>query len=113
MLGLVFGTTEQQLRQVLDGVEGVLRAHPKLWPESVTVRLKELGAFSLNIEVNAWFVTTSWDELMLIRQETLLAFLKVIETAGTALAMPSRTVHVVDASEVGSARAAPGHDAPA
>lgn len=94
-LGLVFGTTEQQLRQVLEGVNGVLRAHPKLWPESVTVRLKEIGAFSLNIEVNAWFDTTNWDEFMLIREQTLLAFLKVIETAGTALALPTRAVHVV------------------
>jgi MscS family membrane protein len=112
MLGLVFGTTEQQLRQVLEGVERVLRAHPKLWPEGVTVRLKEIGAFSLNVEVNAWFATTNWDEFMLIREETLLAFLKVIETAGTALAMPTRTVHVVDAREVRS-EPAPGHDATA
>jgi MscS family membrane protein len=95
-LGLIYGTTEPQLRSVLGGIEAVLRAHPKLWPEGVTVRFKEIGASSLNLEINAWFTTTNWDEFMLIREDTLLAFMKVIENAGTALALPTRTVHLVE-----------------
>jgi MscS family membrane protein len=94
-LGLVYETTEQQLRSVLAGLDGVLRAHPKLWPEGVSVRFKEIGPTSLNLDVNAWFDTTNWDEFMLIREDTLLAFLRVIENAGTALALPTRTVHLV------------------
>lgn len=96
ILALVYGTTEQQLRGVLGGIEAVLRAHPKLWPEGVTVRFKEIGPSSLNLEVNAWFDTTNWDEFMLIREDMLLAFMQVIENAGTALALPTRTVHVVE-----------------
>lgn len=95
-LALIHGTTERQLRGVLGGIEAVLRAHPKLWPEGVTVRFKEIGPWSLNLDVNAWFATTDWDEFMLIREDTLLAFMKVIEDAGTALALPTRTVHVVE-----------------
>jgi MscS family membrane protein len=93
-LGLVYETTEAQLRGVLAGVEGVLRAHPKLYPEGVTVRFKEIGAFSLNIEVNAMFATSNWDEFVLIREETLLGFLRVIEASGTRLALPTRSIHV-------------------
>lgn len=93
-LALVLETTEQQMRAVLAGLERVLRAHPKLWPEGVTVRFKEIGAFSLNLEINAWFDTINWDEFMLIREETLLSFLRVIEEAGTALALPARHVHL-------------------
>lgn len=93
-LGLIYETTEQQLRDVLAGVEGALRAHPRLYPEGVSVRFKEIGSFSLNIEVNAWFATGSWDEFVLIREEMLLAFLRVIEGSGTRLALPTRTVHV-------------------
>ena len=94
LLGLVYETTEQQLRDVLSGIERALRAHPKLFPEGVTVRFKEIGPFSLNIEVNAWFATPSWDEFVLIREEMLMAFLRVIEGSGTRLALPTSAVHV-------------------
>jgi MscS family membrane protein len=94
VLGLVYETTEQQLRDVLSGVERALRAHPKLFLEGVTVRFKEIGPFSLNIEVNAWFATPSWDEFVLIREEMLLSFLRVIEGSGTRLALPTSAVHV-------------------
>ncbi len=47
------------------------------------MRFKEIGAFSLNLEINAWFDTIDWDEFTLIREEMLLSFLRVIEEAGT------------------------------
>jgi len=53
---------------------------------------------SLNLEINAWFATIDWDEFMLIREETLLSFLRVIEESGTALALPARNVHLVGAA---------------
>lgn len=95
-LGLVYGSSEQQVRSVIAGVEGVLRAHPKLFPDGVMVRLEEIGLQSLNIDVGCWFATSNWDEFMLIREDTLLAFLRVIENAGTTLALPTRTVMVMD-----------------
>lgn len=104
LLALVYETTEQQLRSVLSGVEAALREHPKLWPEGVTVRFKEIGPSSLNLEINAWFSTTDWDEFMLIRESMLLAFMKIIADAGTALALPSRTIHVVERASHDPAR---------
>jgi MscS family membrane protein len=105
-LGLIYETTEQQLRSVLRGLEAVLRAHPKLFPEGVGVHFKEIGIYSLNVEVNAWFTTSDWDEFVLIREDTLLAFLGVIEASGTRLALPTRTLHVDGPSGMppGSAR---------
>lgn len=93
-LGLVYGTSAAQLKAVLAGVEETLRKHPKLWPEGVTVRLVELASSSLNIEVSCWFDTPSFDEFALIRQDMLLAFLQVVESAGTALAFPTQTVQL-------------------
>jgi MscS family membrane protein len=94
-VGLVYGTTAAQMRQVLEGLESVLRAHPKIWSEAVVVRFKELAAYSLDIEVMAWFETPEWSEFQLIRQEVLLQFMDVVERAGTSFAFPTRTVHVV------------------
>ncbi len=93
-IGLVYSTTEAQMRAVLDGLEQALRAHPKLWPDSVVVRFKELGPSSLDIEIMAWFTTSDWGEFQGIRQEVLLSFMQVVEAAGTAFAFPTQTVHV-------------------
>ena len=42
-LGLVYSTTAAQMREVLAGVERALRAQPKLWTESVSVRFSALA----------------------------------------------------------------------
>jgi MscS family membrane protein len=93
-LGLVYGTTASQMRLVVAGLEQILREHPKIWKDSITVRFKELTATSLDIEVEAWFATPDWSEFRLIRQETLIAFMEVVEKAGAAFAFPTRTVHI-------------------
>lgn len=97
-LSLVYSTSSSQMRDVLTGVEGVLRAHPKIWPDAVVVRFKELGASSLDVEVMAWFQTADWGEFQLIRQDILISFLEVVERAGSAFAFPTRTVHLVGQS---------------
>jgi MscS family membrane protein len=95
-VGLVYGTTAEQMREVLAGLERVLRAHPHIWPDAVIVRFKEFAASSLDIEVMAWFDTPVWPEFQLYRQEVLLQFMEIVERAGTSFAFPTRTVHLVD-----------------
>ncbi|MFO0576270.1 MAG: mechanosensitive ion channel family protein [Polyangia bacterium] len=94
-VGLVYGSTAAQVAAVLAGIEELLRAHPKLWTGDLSVRLRELGDSALVIEVMAWFATTSWSEFTAIRQDILLGILQVVEAAGTGLAFPTRTVHLV------------------
>jgi MscS family membrane protein len=94
-IGLVYGTTEAQVRTVLEGFQKVLKDQPKLFPEGVTVLLRGLGASSLDIEVSCWFATEDYGEFQAIRQEVLLQFLRVVENAGTTLAFPTQTLHVM------------------
>lgn len=93
-LGLVYGTTEAQMRALLDSLRRALAEHPKVWPEGMGVRLVGLGDSALEVEVTAWFSTADWDEFVAIREELLLGFLRAVEAAGTALAYPTRTVHL-------------------
>lgn len=93
-VGLVYGTTVAQMREVLAELERVLRAHPRIWPDAVVVRFAALGQSSLDIEIMAWFQTREWGEFQVFRQEVLLQFMEVIEKAGTALALPTRLVHM-------------------
>lgn len=98
-VGLVYSTTAAQMQEILSGLERVLREHPKVWPDAVVVRFKELGESSLNIEIMAWFQTPDWSEFQLIRQETLLRFMAVVADAGGSFAFPSHTVFVESAEK--------------
>ena len=94
-IGLVYETSRAQMRTVLEGLERVLRDHPKIWPDAVVVRFSAFGASSLDIEIMAWFQTAEWSEFQEIRQEVLLSFMAVVEEAGSGFAFPTRTVHLV------------------
>jgi MscS family membrane protein len=94
-LGLEFGTTADQMRQVLAGIDRVLAEQPKTWPDSRTVKFVAIGESSLDVEIMAWFRTSDWAEFLAIREECLLAFMGVVAAAGTGFAFPTRTVNLV------------------
>ena len=56
-LGLACATSEEQLRSVVTGIEALLRATPKVWPETVVASFVAIGASSLDVEVLCWFET--------------------------------------------------------
>jgi MscS family membrane protein len=96
-VGLVYGTTRAQMRQVLEGLERALRSHPKIWPDTVVVAFNQLAASSLDIEIQAWFQVPP-EDFNRCRQDVLLEFMRVVEEAGTAFALPARAVHFVGAA---------------
>lgn len=93
-VGLVYETSLDQIRNVLRGLEEVLRGHPKLWPDTVIVRFVGFGESSLNIDVMAWFQTSDWGEFLGIREQVLLEFMAVVEREGSSFAYPTQTIHV-------------------
>jgi MscS family membrane protein len=94
-LSIEYGATRAQIEAVIAGVERVLNEHPQIWPNAITVRLSKLGPSSLDVDVMAWFQVQNSDEFQRCRQEVLLGFMRVIEEAGTRLAFPTQTVHLV------------------
>jgi MscS family membrane protein len=94
--GLTYSTTESQLRSVLTDFDSALRANAKVWPEGCSVRFKELGDSALIIEVGCSFITTDFDEFTNLRQETLLALMKIVERNGAEFAFPTRTLQIAN-----------------
>lgn len=111
-IGLVYGTTSRQIRAILSELEAILHRQPKVVATSVTVRLKELAASSLDLEISAMFQTTNWGEFQLARQDLLLAFMAAIEQHGSALAFPTRTIHLANPPGAGAGAAQPGPPPP-
>ena len=81
-------TNSNQLRQVVNSVRDVLERHPKVEIGNLPVRFIGIGDSSLDIEVFAYVSTPDFDEFLEIQQELLLDLMRVVERAGTGLAVP-------------------------
>ena len=93
-LGLRYGTTSAQVRQVVAGIEAALRDHPAASADAPLVWLAEFKGSSLAVEVQGWVGAADLQAYGRIRGELYLRFLEIIEAAGTGLAFPTQTLHV-------------------
>jgi MscS family membrane protein len=89
-LNLVRETTGDQMRAVLQAITKLLRDTPKIDAGGLPVRFVGIGSYSLDIEVFIYITTLDGDEFLKIQQSLLLAMMDAIESAGTALAIPTQ-----------------------
>jgi len=91
-IGVVYETKAAQLRRIIGDIEAALKANPKVWQETIIVRLEDLGAYSLNIRVITWFLARDAIEFRELNQEFLLQVMEIVERAGTGIAFPTQTL---------------------
>jgi MscS family membrane protein len=94
MISLVYETTSEQIREVITNIEGALRASPDTYKDEVVVKFRAFGPSSLEIEVMTWYAGTDFAKFRDWRQDMLIAFMGVVERAGTSFAFPTQTLHV-------------------
>ena len=98
-LDVTYDTGPAQLTRIQMRVEALLRAHPKVWPDTIRVYVIAFTDSAIRFEVVAWFLTTEWIEFLQIRHDLFLALMQIVEEEGSSFAFPSRTVyHVTEAS---------------
>ena len=93
-VGLVYGTTAEQMRKVLEGARRMLAADPRVENEGARVRFLRLAESSLDVEIFAYVHAATMPEFLAVQEELLLGMLSIVEAAGTSVAFPSRTVYV-------------------
>jgi MscS family membrane protein len=94
VLGLHLDTTADQLRHVLAEIRGVLSSHEKIEKNTIRVRLTELTASAINVELVSYVLTRDFDEFAAVREELLLRIMTFVEDSGTNLASPSQTLYL-------------------
>ena len=95
-IGLRYETSAEQIKVVIEGIRRALTSHPSIDSQSVRVRFLRIGAFSLDIEIGAYVLTRDGERFLDLQQDLLLRIMAVIADAGTAIAMPSQTLHIAD-----------------
>lgn len=93
-IGLRYETSREEMVQVLQRCESLLRAHGRVLPEGIRVRFVGFGASSLDVEIQAFIGTRDWEEFLQLRQGILLEIMGAVEACGTGFAFPSTTVYL-------------------
>ncbi len=93
-VGLRYETSSEEMVQVLQRCESLLRANARVLPEGIRVRFVGFGASSLDVEIQAFIGTRDWEEFLQLRQAILLEVMGAVEACGTGFAFPSTTVYL-------------------
>lgn len=91
-IALEYSTTAEQLAQVRDGIEALLRAHPRTWSGRIIVRFFRFAPSSIDLEVFCWIETIDPDEFPVIREGHYLGIMRIMEQAGVRFAYPTQVV---------------------
>jgi MscS family membrane protein len=94
VLGLHSATTSDHVRYVLSEIRSVVEKHPKIETKTVRVRLAELAAGSINVELVCYVLTRDFNEFAEVRESLLLHIMGFVEDSGTNLASPSQTLYL-------------------
>jgi len=96
VLSIRYETTPGQCEWLLEAMRRRLAAHPMVEesPGMPRVRLTGFGNSSIEIELRAYVLTTNFSEFLEVQELLLLDLLKLVEEAGTALALPSSTTYL-------------------
>lgn len=96
-IGLKYGATVDQLREIRDGIEALIRDNPDFAapPEApLFVRIADFGASSIDLMLYCFTRSTDWGEWLRVREALVLAIKALVEKAGAGFAFPSQSIYV-------------------
>ena len=89
-------TSSEHLKAVLADIRRLLEANDKVEASSARVRLLELTASSINVEVVCYVLTQDFDVFANVRESLLLQIMKYVEESPASLARPSQNLYLKD-----------------
>jgi len=93
-LHLRYETTAEQLRYILAEIRRMLYQHPKMETPSARIRFVGFGSSSLDLEIFAYVLDTTYEVFLEIQEDLLLRVMGIIEASGSGLALPSQMTYV-------------------
>jgi MscS family membrane protein len=87
-------TSPDQVRYLLAEVRKLLYEHPKVETEGARIRFVGFEEGALTLEIFSYILTRDFADFLAIREDLLLRIMDIIESSGTELAFPSRTLYL-------------------
>jgi len=95
-------TTGDQMRTVLQKIREMLDTHADIESATVRVRFISIGDTSQDVEIFAYVFAPDYSKFLGIQEDLLLQILDIVESTGTALALPIQITRLVRESDVGA-----------
>ncbi|MCA9689151.1 MAG: mechanosensitive ion channel family protein [Myxococcales bacterium] len=92
--GVTYATTPAQMRETVERIKDILRAHPEVDQRFWLVKFNEFTDSALSIMLYFFTTTTDWERYLSIREEVNLKILERIEEIGVAAAFPTQSVYL-------------------
>lgn len=96
-IGLEYRTPRVTIERILERLRTYLKENPDIRSDAgvpFMINLHTFGASSIDIFMYFFTHTTNWAEYMKIREDCMLAFMRIVEEEGAAFAFPSQSVYL-------------------
>ena len=97
-IGLTYGSTEAQLREVVEAIRGYIQDCGDFETDSgratTLVNVDSFNASSIDIMVYCFTKTTKWGEYMVVKEKFAYKVKEIVEGAGGSFAFPSTSIYL-------------------
>jgi MscS family membrane protein len=94
-IGLTYGTTSEQIIQIKNDIESMLKVHEGIsHKDSLMVYFDSFGDSSLNIFIYTFTATANWAKYLEIREDIHIRIMQIVEENGSSFAFPSQSIYV-------------------
>ncbi len=94
-IGLIYGTTNEQLRNILDDLRNMLKSHPGIAKDqTLLVNFDKYEQSSLNIFIYCFTNTAEWAKYLEICEDINLKIKEIVKKNGSDFAFPSQSIYV-------------------
>lgn len=93
-LGLTYGTTAAQMRQILKEMRELLQNDADIHQQTIFIHFTEFQDSALGIFCYFFTKTTHWGEYMEVRERINLELMEIVEKNGAGFAFPSQSLYV-------------------
>ena len=107
VIGVSYDTDAEKLEDVLTAFRQVLDRTDHIFEEDARARFIGFGESALNIEIFAYFRTTSFVESLEMQEDLLLDLMRVLNDLDVEIAFPTRTLHLDASGTTASSRRIP------
>jgi MscS family membrane protein len=87
-LRLRYGTTTEQLRRVLRGVQTLLDGRSDIEADTARIRLVDFGVRAIELELFAYVLTSDWLKFLTVREDVLLHIAAIVESSAIGFSQP-------------------------
>lgn len=94
VLGIVYGTSPEKLKRLIDSIKNMLDSHPMVKQDSTLVKFSNFGSSSLEITVQYLTNTADYREYMEIKNDINFKIIDIFNEEGIEFAFQSMSIYM-------------------